>query len=295
MSFDLALGAVLLTIAAVLCFLAGAAVVRRASGPAVSIVFLIVVAALVGLLLFMQDRLIWARLFPFTGVIVLASFALPPIALLAGVLWVYLAKGKDGSRRGLVVGLLLVLGLVYTVKPFWGAPPPMHPETEEDGVVMQTSFSSCSAASAATLLRVHDIPATEEEMAQLCLTRRDGTSMLGVYRGLRKKTEGTPWRVDVLSGADVAALKQAAQDGPVLLSVGLDRFPAPDTDKRYAEQWGWTPGLRHAVVLFGFLPPRRGTTEDRLDIGDPSTGREKWSEGALGVLWRGEGIRLVRR
>jgi hypothetical protein len=58
--------------------------------------------------------------------------------------------------------------------------------------------------------------------------------------------------------------------------------------RAYVSEWGWTPGKRHAVVVFGFLPG------GKLDIGDPSVGREKWDEAALTVLWNGEGIQLSR-
>jgi hypothetical protein len=73
--------------------------------------------------------------------------------------------------------------------------------------------------------------------------------MLGTYRGLRIKTSNTPWRVHVLSHATLAE-------------------------------------LRHAVVIFGFLP------NNKIDMGDPSVGREKWNVESLNTLWNGEGILL---
>lgn len=301
---DLLFGALFLTLTSALFFVLGRVLVQRATGVATDTVAatprmgaglaaLAVVAALIVLLLFLQDRLLWAKLLPHPGVMVLANPALPLIALLAGILRAY--GGQKAMRRTPVAGALLLLGAVYTAKPFWGAPPRLAPERQEAGVVLQTSFSSCSAASAATLLRYHGLSATEREMAGLCLTRADGTAMLGVYRGLRHKTEGSPWRVEVLSGVGEAALRRAAEDGPVLISVGLDRFPAAGTDTRYESQWGWTPGLRHAVVLFRFFPADARSPRGRIDIGDPSVGRERWEGEALDVLWRGEGLRLVRR
>jgi hypothetical protein len=84
----------------------------------------------------------------------------------------------------------------------------------------------------------------------------------------------------------VAKLRSVADD-PVILFVGLRR--GQRADPRYAREWGWTPGLRHTVVLFGF------TDDGRIEIGDPSVGREKWSVEALDVLWDGRGLRLVPR
>ena len=57
-----------------------------------------------------------------------------------------------------------------------------------DGVCHQTSGYSCSAASAAMLLDRHGIPATEREMAELCVTcNATGTTQSGLMRGLRIK------------------------------------------------------------------------------------------------------------
>jgi hypothetical protein len=58
-------------------------------------------------------------------------------------------------------------------------------------------------------------------------------------------------------------------------------------DPRYEREWGWTPGLGHAVVMYGFAG------KDRVDIGDPSIGREQWTVDDLGTLWHGWGLRLV--
>jgi hypothetical protein len=56
-------------------------------------------------------------------------------------------------------------------------------------------------------------------------------------------------------------------------------------------EWGWTPGKRHAVVVFGFLPDGK---IEKIDMGDPSVGREKWNVESLNTLWNGEGITLTR-
>jgi hypothetical protein len=72
---------------------------------------------------------------------------------------------------------------------------------------------------------------------------------------------------------------------PVLLLVKLEHDA--DVDPRYQRDWGWTPGVGHAVVIFG----RVG--KDRLDVGDPSIGREQWLVRDLRVLWQGRGLPLV--
>jgi hypothetical protein len=47
--------------------------------------------------------------------------------------------------------------------------------------------------------------------------------------------------------------------------------------------------MRHTVVLFGV------TSDGKVDIGDPSVGRELWDVADLNVLWQGNGFRLVAR
>lgn len=285
---DLYGGSALVVLFCVTLFLAGSHLSRRLSVGAASILVMTTVAVLLAFILFVQDRLLLTRLAPFDNALILANPLLPLAGLLAGLILPQMPENSSVTRRILPVGLLLGLGMVYNFRPLLGTPPLIENDQWQNGVCMQSSEASCSVASAATLLRAHGINASEAEMARLCLTRSDGTSMLGVYRGLRRKTAGTPWRVGVLSRANLDTLRRATQDGPVVLSVGLDRF-AHGVDPRYQSQWGWTPGLRHAVVLFRFLP------NNKIEMGDPSVGREQWNTESLSVLWHGEGIRLIPR
>ena len=151
---------------------------------------------------------------------------------------------------------------------------------------MQTSAKSCAAACAATLLTMHGIAATEQEMAELCLTRR-GTTWQGLYRGMKRKTAGTPWDVEVVAGS-FAALRSLGQ-GPAILAAGLP--PHAPVARIYTERYGWSPGDWHSVLFFGF----RGDGLVAMGEPTPGVGRENWTEEDLRVLWRGRGVRLVPR
>jgi hypothetical protein len=90
-------------------------------------------------------------------------------------------------------------------------------------------------------------------------------------------------------------MQQEGGDGgefrAALLLVRLDR--GADADPRYEAEWGWTPGVNHTVVFYGF-----GVNDgnpDSVGIGDPAAGREHWNRDALRVLWHGEGLWLVKR
>jgi predicted double-glycine peptidase len=151
----------------------------------------------------------------------------------------------------------------------------------DDNVCLQTSQASCSPAAAATLLRAYCIDTTEQEMALLCLTSREGTSMLGLYRGLKIKTRNTAWDVYMFDSATIDDLRGA---GPVLLSVEL----RDGRLEQHMQTWGWIPGVPHTVVLLGFVG------DDKVLVADPAIGREVWFIDDLRLLWHGEGARLVR-
>jgi hypothetical protein len=287
---DLVAGVITLTLLIILCGLAGWRFATRVTARQSGVMAALTVLLMVVILVLLQDSLLLAYLFPYPGVVILGNTVLPMIALLSGTLaGRHRPQGNTRYRQFLIPGLLMILGFVQATRPYWGSPPATHTPYEEDGVILQTSDSSCSAASAATILHHYSIPATEGEMAILCLTRQDGTSMLGVYRGLYQKTRGTPYTVSVLAGGNISDLRRLTAEGPILLSVGLDRFTLQLVDPRYTQNWGWSPGERHAVILFGFL------ADGTIDVGDPAVGREHWPADALRVLWHGDGIRLKRR
>lgn len=222
------------------------------------------------------------RLLPFSNAIVLANWQLPATGLVTGLAWHLLPRPV--WRRCLVILPLAALGIWRFYGPLGGDKPNIRNRWSGD-VCLQSSFSSCTPAAAATLLRAAGIEASEAEMSELCLTRNRGTTFHGLYRGLKLKTVGTPWRVEVVP-ADLRILRSL--DGPVLLNVGLPRNPT-GIDPRYQQNWGWTPGTSHSVVLLGRLPA------GKIEMADPAYGREEWNDSALDTLWRGQALRLVER
>jgi hypothetical protein len=178
-------------------------------------------------------------------------------------------------QRLVLVLALLGIGVYRFITPLLGSPPPIGPDRWTDGVCRQSCTSSCSAAAAATVLKSHGIAATEREMIDLCLTRRQGTTILGVYRGLRLKTAGTPWHVWV-------------SDEPL---ATIDHWPLPAviTIKGSGVNAGTggvggmfdiSPG--HDIVLFARLPG------NRYAIGDPFTGRQTWTSGQMAAAYAGQ-------
>jgi predicted double-glycine peptidase len=92
--------------------------------------------------------------------------------------------------------LLIAAGLLllHCAAVGWvmGRPSDLMGTVRPDGVCLQTSGYSCSAAAAASLLHLYGVAATEREMAELCVTCNGGlggggTTHSGILRGLRIK------------------------------------------------------------------------------------------------------------
>ena len=279
---DIWLGVALVWLLAAGLFLLASHVGRRVSRRTATLLVLpgLAVIGLHSFVLLDEPRLAW--LLPVSNLVVVGNWTPLAVGWEAGLAWRHIPKPV--WRKLLFVVPLVAVAAWHGYGWLLGAPPKCG-DFETDGVVIQTSPATCSAASAATLLRAHGIEATEREMVRLCLTRSWGTTRLGLYRGLKRKTAGTPYDVEVFQWT-LDELR-ARPPGPVILHVVLGRGATDDV--RYVRDWGWEPGRAHAVVLFRFLPG------DLVEMGDPSIGREQWGVESLRVLWHGGGMRLVRR
>ncbi len=252
--------------------------------PKAAILYLVgLIAATITFCAFLHGHLPLARLLPFSNAIVVGNWVPIGVGGLVGV--IASNRAIPRWRRLLLASGLAVLGFYALFRPLLDTPPECVDRWAKGGVCLQTSSASCSACAAAPLLKSAGIESSETELVPLCLTGKTGTPTLGLYRGLKLKTQNTPWTVETFA-TDVDGLFR--EDAwPVLLLVVLPR--GAKVDPRYEHEWGWTPGLGHAVVVFG----RAG--DDLIEVGDPSVGREHWRVEDLRVLWPGSGMRLVRR
>ncbi len=240
------------------------------------------VLAAIYFLFYASGQLFWAKLVPVSACIIYTNFAAIFAALAAG--WAWRLPSTPAWRRGVMVCLLGLMSLAAIVWPLMSIavrPPPTGGDTWRDGVAMQTSWATCSPAAAATLLRAEGMEVDEADLIPLCLTDSAGTPTLGLYRGIALIANRNGRSVKVVDETLDQLL--ANDDWPVLLAVEL---PFGAEDRRYADQWGWIPGMGHSVVALG------RTEDGGVVIGDPSVGLERWFEADLQVLWHGDGIRL---
>lgn len=260
------------------------------------------------LLTILYVRFIWddirlARLLPFSNLVIVGNCLPLMSTFLAGIVW----HRIHHWRRVFGVAALWIAGSYAACTPLlelrWqsgtssGIPrllcfiPPEVPACEDNwtdiGICLQTTPATCTPACAATLLKIHGIATTEGEMARLCLTSSQGTNWVGLYRGLKLKTRGTQLDVAVLSGSAEDLLKNLP--GPCIISVGLPLDTR--SDSFYRTKWVWNPGEEHSVIILGY------TEEGLLQIIDPipHIEYETWRTKDLAVLWRGQGMALIRR
>lgn len=226
------------------------------------------------------DAVALVSLFPPAMLPFAIEWQVPLVALCAGI---FLRETKLPFSRRLVLGLLLVIVSLLPVVRMVAGVTPRSRNVWNGEVCRQTNPSTCSAAAAATLLKRHGITTSEAEMIDLCFTRKDGTSVGGLLRGVEAKAKPSGKEVKVAS-LKLANLKDPSQL-PAILIVSL-RQEVADRELRYENQWGWAVGLSHAVVLFGF------TGEGNPIIGDPSVGKEVWNIKGLEELWTGTAVWL---
>ncbi|HUB26583.1 MAG TPA: cysteine peptidase family C39 domain-containing protein [Tepidisphaeraceae bacterium] len=223
--------------------------------------------------LWLEDNLILARLLPVADVIAWTNIQFPAAAILAGIAWIDLRAPR--WQRIPLCAILLALGFWRMIEPYTGAMPHLTAAHWAHGICRQSTTSTCSPAAAATALAAVGISTSEAEMADLCLTRADGTFVLGLYRGLKLKTAGSKWNVAVFNGnADE-----------------LRRMPLPAIIIIHAagiSNGRLSVGDRHAVVLFAFNPD--GTVE----VGDPYSGRQRLQIGQLAEVYDNCAIALER-
>lgn len=283
---DIYAGFAIIGLTALFCFWTGLRLGRRTTSRAhINLLAVVIIVAILGYVRYLWYDVRLVRLLPFSNLIVVGNWLPLAAGLLAGLAW----SAVPGSlwRRSLPVASLAAAGGYAMLAPVLGRSPRCDEQWTSRGFCVQTTMHTCSPACAASLLRMHGIGATEQEMAELCLTRF-GTSWMGLYRGLKQKTEHSCWTVQVVK-CDWEHLRQP-EFRPMILTVGLDE--TSETDPSFRDEHGWIPGVDHSVILLDHSP---GSGLFEIDDPAPGIGREFWSSRELNCLWRGYGLQLVKR
>ncbi len=244
--------------------------------------FALVVVALVGLYTaFIWESLVLTQWLPFSNLIIISNIY--PLAALVLAAIASNRLREQGWRRVIPMTSLLGAGVWSLIYPVMGQAPKCQANWDEKGICYQTTDQTCTAACAATLLNYYDIPTTEEEMAELCLTRQ-GTSWKGFYRGLKLKTKDTSFQVRMgyLTPKQLASTRR-----PVVLRVGKRAWFGSGNAAGLPE--GWKAGEIHSVVCLGQIHGYYVIADPNPDIGI-----EFWSKDELMKVWDGHSARIER-
>ena len=289
--YDIALAIAILLCASAILASAGSRFSRsRKSANVLALCAVVLTLAFAGLL---HGRLVLARLIPLSNAIVLGNWLPLGAALLAGVV-----HGQPDVPKWRKGALMLALFAVGWLSVVWSISPhaPFQPlNCYANGVCIQSTPTTCSACSVVTLLGHYGIESSELEMAELCLTGGRGTNLLGIYRGLVKKTQTTPYQVRTIVQYSFEDL-QRNELWPMLVPLRQSELGAvlPVGNQQSSSLWlqqlfGTTD---HCVVIFGF------TDYGTVRIGDPSNFIYNPVETSVGDLrrdWLGDGFLLVAR
>lgn len=218
----------------------------------------------------------------------LCNVSLEGVAILLVLLWRSLKAtgGRFANVRATVLSLPLLGGALWSYSWMFLPLPDLHGRVDKTGFLEQTSDDSCSAAAAAMLLYKYQIAATEMEMAQLCVTRQgQGTPPSGLFRGLAIKAaaKGLRPQLVMLKPDEFSKLGK-----PAIIAVGL-RPGTPEKIAQRMAEYGWRPGVRHAVAILGAA--KDGSW---IDVADPTFGRERWPIGDMEYIWDDRAVVLVK-
>jgi hypothetical protein len=127
-----------------------------------------------------------------------------------------------------------------------------------DGVILQTSASTCVPASGANIAAMLGVHTSEQELAKLCHTTRDGTFPAQALRGMKE--------------LGIAGRKVTASGGIRTVHPPAMLFVVGDT---------------HAMVYAGM-------TGGLAEIWNPSSGKMLMPESRLDVIWGGHALEFQR-
>lgn len=226
---------------------------------AVQILALLLMAAYLGLL---WNRPVLSRILPASSLIIVSNWLPMWGSFFVGVLMS--TPDTPRVRRCSLSLLTAALAAYSMVAPILGNPPECAATSAGNDFQHQTTPFTCSAACAASLLRLHGVDASESELAELCLTR-EGTHWMGVYRGLKLKTQNTDWIVAVEPYS--RELLQQPMEAPGVLCFTFD-----ESRFRGLSDHGFENGRGHSVVVLGTSVPGYVSVFDPA----PDYGAEEW-------------------
>ena len=154
MPADLLYGMGVMTGLALFLFLLGIVIGGRVARRTSLVLMGVVLIGVVYYLVRFKDNILLANLLPFSNLIIVGNWLPLSSEFIAGLGWMTMTGSV--ARRSAYAAALCGLGGIAMVAPIWGSAPQCEDRWTE-GVCLQTSPRTCTAACAATLLRHHGI------------------------------------------------------------------------------------------------------------------------------------------
>ncbi len=241
---------------------------------------------------FLSGQLFWAKYLPVSEALVWCNLAPLLIGFSAGC-FSSLEQVRARSR-GFATAAFSFLGILFLTLPF--IRPMLFPAnvdlaaSQKEDLFLQTHESTCAAASAATLLKMHGIAETEQSMVRKCLTSNQGTEALGLFRGLKRATRESNKSARVGSSNPMDWILKSQLPNVALVNFDENEFAADGRHslKRPSRFLGLSDAQGHAVVV---LDHHAGNWL----IGDPAVGMVVWSDEELNNRFTGDSIYLSKR
>jgi predicted double-glycine peptidase len=158
----------------------------------------------------------------------------------------------------------LVLGLAeWTIQnSIWFTQPEIQiSRVDKDGLIRQTSATTCAAAACANVARAYGMEKTEREMVELLGTTDNGTTTGQIFYGMRRI--GFECRKRRIADRDFTRL-----NAPALLFVTHGNIP-----------------LGHAVSYMGHK-------DGKAEIWNPSAGKQVMTREQLAQTWLGHAVEV---
>ncbi|MCA9139181.1 MAG: hypothetical protein KDB00_20550 [Planctomycetales bacterium] len=249
----------------------------------------------------LSNRLSWAGAFPTPAALCWSNWVpiflgfTAGLALEVSALRLHWRRGVSFSLSVIAVSFLampVIRPMLFPIKidetAIW-----------KNGVCLQSHEASCGPAAAATLLHQNallttspinfptgqwaspPLPSAERMMSIACLTSSQGTSSLGLVRGLRIAVAGNQQTVRV---ADPDPIKWLIKNQ--LPNIAVVRF-TDDHDNGPVRRLLGANGEGHAVVV-------HSRTEDgKWRVADPAVGWRLWDDDRFRQVFTGEAIYLA--
>jgi hypothetical protein len=171
-------------------------------------------------------------------------------------------RHRERSKLTFATTLIIAAILIFRWWGTWPIADTLYEMTDSDSVVLQSSGSSCAAASAANILSAFGIRETEEALA-----REMGTTVMGTGRA---RVALAMWRRGLhCRSVHVASFTEIKPPAALIVD-----HPAtgPET---------------HMVALMAIVG-------DKAEVWDPLKGKVLMSDAELNAVWHGRGLEVYR-